>query len=197
MAETVTIKQVEKAIRKHEAWIIEATKAAYHDEAQDVMRKSQRLVPVDTGRLRSSKFVALPVATSSRISQLLGYATVYAESVHEGNFPSVDELKPAQRRAMFARLKRNKGRRSKVGGTKYLEIPMREAASGFDNRIAKRAKIKWERRDFAIRGAVSIQEAERNAATVQGRNFHAEGRAAGGKPEPRKGGRSPKKGGKK
>ena len=78
------------------------------------MGESKRIVPVDTGRLRSSGHVKPPRTTKTAASVELAYATDYAVYVHEGT-------------------RRMKGR-------KYLEGPVKAAASQFGSRLASRIK---------------------------------------------------------
>ena len=59
----------------------ECSKAAMFVEGLHVMRLSQRLVPVDQGRLRASGYVQKPDARG-RVE--IGYATEYALAQHEG-----------------------------------------------------------------------------------------------------------------
>lgn len=139
---------VKKAIRNNELWIQRALASAYHDEAQAIMSKSQRLVPVDTGTLRRSKFVALPVIKPNDIDQFLGYGAIYARKVHDDIKTKLSKQQVAAIHATggFDRLK------SEVGGPKFLEIPMNAARAGFDDRIARRTRKRWEKRKFAIGG---------------------------------------------
>jgi len=78
--------------------------------------KSPENVPVDTGNLRASGFVELPVFRGVNPSVELGFggpAAGYAVFVHEN-----------------LRANHPKGR------AKYLEIPFNESISNFDDRIA-------------------------------------------------------------
>lgn len=52
-------------------------------QAEKVMAASKELVPVDTGFLRASGHVDLPVVSGSRVSVAMGYNADYAVHVHE------------------------------------------------------------------------------------------------------------------
>jgi hypothetical protein len=52
--------------------------------ALEVLRKAQRLVPVDTGFLRNSAFVRQPEWNGQGFKVSLGYRAPYAIFVHEG-----------------------------------------------------------------------------------------------------------------
>lgn len=68
---------------------VKALKQGLHEEAQIIMRNSQRIVPVDSGTLRRSGQVNEPIEEGSRISVTLGYggaASAYALIQHENLF---------------------------------------------------------------------------------------------------------------
>lgn len=93
-------------------------------EAEQIMAKSKRIVPVDKGPLRASGHVQLPVIRGRKVSVTLGYggaAAPYALFVHE-----------------------KQARHKPPTQWKYLETPLNEAIPGMAARIAKRMK-----RDFA------------------------------------------------
>lgn len=93
---------------------------ALHREAQAIMRKSQKIVPVDTGELKRSAFVRQPRRVYKQdlpYEIVMGYGNVdvrYAMAVHERL--DVYHKPPTQ--------------------AKYLERPMKEAAVGMSERIA-------------------------------------------------------------
>ncbi len=98
--------------------------AALYLEAADIMRASLREVPVDTGRLRSSHYIAPPGRGdfSGPVVEL-GYGTDYALAVHEQTeVPHGGETK-----------------------SKYLTGPMNRAMSGYALRVAKRGQNFFER----------------------------------------------------
>jgi len=53
------------------------------EEGQKVMNESVPLCPIDTGRLRASRYVRTPKTTGNRTTMELGYSTDYAVYVHE------------------------------------------------------------------------------------------------------------------
>lgn len=87
-------------------------------EAEAIMAVSKQIVPVDTGALRSSGFVAQPTQSGNTHQIDMGYggaASDYAVIVHE----RLDTHHP-------------------VGQAKYLEQPLREAAPHLLGNIATR-----------------------------------------------------------
>lgn len=86
-------------------------------EGELIMTRSKREVPVDTGTLRASGHVKEPHIRGTRAEVVLGYggaASAYALVQHE----RLDYFHT-------------------VGGPKYLERPVNEAARGFGRRVAK------------------------------------------------------------
>lgn len=93
-------------------------------EAEGIMGKSKRIVPVDKGALRASGHVQTPQISGKKVSVTLGYggaAAPYAVFVHE---------RPARHNAPTQ--------------WKFLEVPLNQAIPGMPGRIARRL-----RRDFA------------------------------------------------
>ena len=90
-------------------------------EAEAIMTRSkQSFVPVDTGVLRASGHVSMPDVSGDDVSVTLSYggpASDYAVVQHE--------------RLDY---------KHSVGGPKYLERPLLEAASGMGERIAKKIR---------------------------------------------------------
>ena len=95
----------------------EATAAALYQEGFGVMRVSQRKVPVDTGRLRATGYVAPPQEGRGGVYVELGYGTTYGIYVHERT-----ELK------------------HKVGEAKFLQKALQERSSGYFRRLAAKVK---------------------------------------------------------
>lgn len=56
---------------------------ALYEEGAEIIRESQKRVPVDTGRLRSSAYVTPPESKITRDVVGLGYKARYASFVHE------------------------------------------------------------------------------------------------------------------
>lgn len=89
-------------------------------EAENVMGSAKELTPVDTGALRASGHVQLPVEKQGEVSVTLGFggvSTPYALKVHE-------DL------AVF----------HPNGEAKYLERPFLAAIPGMDQRIGERIR---------------------------------------------------------
>lgn len=90
---------------------------ALYAEANGIMAASQPLVPVETGALRSSGHVQLPVQQGAKVTVTMGYggaAASYAKIVHEKL--SVRHASPTR--------------------AKYLEEPFRSRTVGMLGRIA-------------------------------------------------------------
>lgn len=94
---------------------------AIFQQAEAIMAESKaRFVPVDTGVLRASGFVSPPRITSEGIEIQMGYggaAEAYAVEQHE-----------------------NLTYRHTVGGPKYLERPLMEAARNVGAKVAQAFK---------------------------------------------------------
>jgi hypothetical protein len=95
---------------------------ALYDELRLVMNESQRQVPVDTGILRASGSVDVPMSEGGIITSSLGYSTNYAVYVHE-NLEAFH--KPPTK-------------------AKFLEDPLYQAIDGMLERIASRLDIVWQ-----------------------------------------------------
>jgi len=95
---------------------------ALFEEATDIMEKpngARDQAPVDVGTLSQSGFVNEPVIEGNNVSVTLGFggaASAYAHRQHE----------------------ETTWKHPKHGKAKYLEDPMNEARSGFDERVGKR-----------------------------------------------------------
>ncbi len=85
-----------------------AVACALFDEAVKIMDKSQKLVPVDTGKLKGSALVK-PPKTLNRPESSLSYNTAYALRQHEEHSSK----------------------------SKYLEKPIQAASSGMNRRLKK------------------------------------------------------------
>ena len=95
--------------------------AALYQEAEAVMTTSkEQYVPVDTGALRASGFVELPIYAGEGASVNFGFGgpgAPYAVVVHE-----------------------DLTKRHPVGQAKYLEIPLRARIAGMRNVLAMRMR---------------------------------------------------------
>lgn len=122
-------KEVIKEIKKIRRKAPEAVASAIWREGLAIFAESQRRVPVDTGRLRSSGVVAPRQSRAGTLSQrlrdfklVIGYGVKYALPVHERH----DTL------------------------SKFLEAPFREAEGGMLQRIAQNAKRAFRKRSIAL-----------------------------------------------
>jgi len=95
-----------------------AVKEALIEEAMEIFAKSQKQVPVDTGRLRDSGIVG----EGQHGDVTIAYGTDYALPVHERT-----EVKHT------------------VGKAKFLEDPFLEAIPGLESRLLARTKRKVNR----------------------------------------------------
>ena len=88
--------------------------AALLQEGENVLGESKKRTPVDTGNLRASGHVKLPVTKAGRTSVTLAYGTDYAIHVHE---------RPA---------------RHPSGRSKFLQSAVEDNAKGMPGRLRKR-----------------------------------------------------------
>jgi hypothetical protein len=110
-------KALQRELKKRGREAPKAMAKALFQEAERIMGKSKRIVPVDKGPLRASGHVQLPEIRGKKVSVTLGYggaAAPYAVIVHE---------KPARHNAPTQ--------------WKYLEVPLNEAIPGMAGRIAR------------------------------------------------------------
>lgn len=93
---------------------VEAADAALYMEGERIMTISKRLVPVDTGALRSTGQVTHPEREGTSVQVTLGYGGV------AGNGENVGYALPVHE---------NLAAHHKVGQAKYLEQPLTEETS--------------------------------------------------------------------
>lgn len=105
--------QIQAAIDKATARYRKAVEAAVYQEGLDLIATSVRMVPVDTGRLRASHYVAPP----ERGLVEVGYGADYAVPVHERT-----EV------------------RHVTGEAKFLEKAVDRHRRGYTSRIAERSR---------------------------------------------------------
>ena len=113
-------KALQRELKRRAREAPKALAGALFLEAERIMGKSKRLVPVDTGALRASGHVQTPVIVGKKVSVTLGYggaAVPYAVIVHE---------RPARHNAPTQ--------------FKYLEMPLNEAIPGMAGRIVRRLR---------------------------------------------------------
>lgn len=102
-----------------------------YKEAETIMMQSKLLVPVDTGALRATGKVDLPVITGTRVSVKLGYgdsAVTYAIPVHE--IPPPPAQSPSGRSATHR----------PPTQWKYLEVPVLGSVKRITETLAKEAQ---------------------------------------------------------
>lgn len=125
MAITITVtggREVEKSLQRILGRYPEAVAAALYQEGLALDAEAAKRMPVDTGRMRASRYTAPPEQTSSGPVVEVGVGVEYAIYVHE----------------------RTEARHP-VGEAKFLENALRERASGFAARLAARIKQNAER----------------------------------------------------
>jgi hypothetical protein len=141
MADVQGLDKIKAAIKNNEIWIAESLGRALFDEAWDIMRKSQREVPVDTGVLRASKVVLPPRFIGKSIRVDMGYGAPYAAAVHE--------------RVYTYQVTSSRSGGSTVGTlvhhkpptkAKYLSDPVEKAQEGYVDRIQRRTAVIWNRK---------------------------------------------------
>ncbi len=82
-AQVIGLEPLRKALGKSRRDSVGALTAALYQMGFAIMGRSKRLVPVDTGRLRASGYVAPPVGGALEPVVEIGYGTNYAVPVHE------------------------------------------------------------------------------------------------------------------
>lgn len=110
--------EMERAIRVLGENGLKAMASALWSEGTRIMEQAKDLTPVDTGVLKNSGIVDLPMISGSDVFVKMGFggaATAYAETQHEEL--SYYHKPPTQ--------------------AKYLEQPLREAAEDMGFRLAK------------------------------------------------------------
>lgn len=107
MTVTGTKPLIEK-LRKLEKTYPKATAAAVYQEGLAIDALSAQEVPVDTGRLRSTHYVAPPEDEDNPVCEV-GYGTDYAQAVHDR-----EELSHVVGKANYLRDPMNKRRRGWV-----------------------------------------------------------------------------------
>lgn len=117
--------QVLEAMKEANERFKGAVAAAIYQEAVIVASASIKQVPVDTGRLRSSFWLALPESIENPTVRA-GYGTDYAMYVHE--------------RTDLSHTKQGKHGATESGKAKFLEDPVNDAKGGWASRVAARAR---------------------------------------------------------
>jgi len=92
------------------------------EEGQRIMNESVQICPVDTGRLRSSRYVRAPKTHGNETTVEMGYDTDYAIFVHE----NLEAFHKAPTQA------------------KFLETPIRQNLPEIKRRIAERMETEFQ-----------------------------------------------------
>lgn len=108
---------IRRALERFAREAPEALAAAVYQEGLAIEANATKRTPVDTGRLRATHYVTPPVRQGDRLVVEVGYGTEYAVYVHE-----VTDAAHG------------------TGEAKFLEKAMNERASGYLERLARRAK---------------------------------------------------------
>lgn len=114
------VDNVRRSLRRKAETGQSSLEAALYREGEEIMAKSKRITPVDTGNLRATGHVRPPERTGTLVFVRLGFggpAAPYAVYVHEGTHLNFT-----------------------VGQAKFLEEPIRRARRGFTKRIADRMR---------------------------------------------------------
>lgn len=79
------LRDVARNIEKAHTNLAESAKVTVYAQAiaLDQLINRNSMVPVDTGQLRASHYVTLPVVTDAGITSEIGYGAEYADEVHE------------------------------------------------------------------------------------------------------------------
>lgn len=131
------IKKFRKQLAAYPQSAINALKGALYTEADTIMTASKKLVPVDTGALRSTGHTQKPDVVGNTVTVTLGYGGV-AGAKSKGK-----KGKLASRDVGYAVIVHEDTQMfHKVGQAKYLEVPLNNARAGFSARVARRFKSK-------------------------------------------------------
>ena len=114
MTRWIGVSEFSRFLNETPGLVSKDVEAALMQEGENVMAESKKRTPVDTGNLRASGHVKLPVTKAGRTSVTLGYGTDYAIHVHE---------RPA---------------RHPSGRSKFLESAVMDNAKGMPGRLRKR-----------------------------------------------------------
>ena len=120
-AEVRKLKEEQEKLRKLKEGFPSEVEKVLYQEAWRVMGISIKEAPIDTGRLRASARVDLPVREGNTISIRLSYNTDYAKYVHERNVGGM----PVNYRAPNTK-------------SMFLIDPLLENIDEMERRIAKR-----------------------------------------------------------
>jgi hypothetical protein len=145
-AEVKGLDKIKAAIKNNEQWIAESLGRALFDEAWAIMRKSQRLVPVDKNFLRNSKVVLPPQFIGKKIQVAMGYGMNYAIYVHERVYSVAGGSSRSGGIVIGTFVKHEPPTQAK-----YLEVPLEKAREGYVDRINQRTYNIWRRKTGRVK----------------------------------------------
>ena len=145
---TFKLEGVDKLARALKKWGeagFASLERALYREAEQIMAKSKRLCPVDTGALRSTGHVQLPVRTGDKVTVVMGYGGVAGagEGLTATTSKKVYRSKKTPRLVHAGEyvgyavwVHENLNAFHPVGQAKYLEEPYVDAIRGMPQRLA-------------------------------------------------------------
>lgn len=146
-------KEFQDRVDRYRTHAPDAFGAALHELGLAIMADSVKMVPVDTGRLRSSAFVSGPRKSHGSVFVMVGYGTRYALAVHE----SVGEvLRGEERQGTYPNGAEKRGNYWDSGESKFLSKALnkwktkalRHLAKASEEFIATGKKMRIRKGDF-------------------------------------------------
>lgn len=128
--------RISKLIERYaEGKVVAALSGELYAEGQGILTQSRELCPVDTGALRASGYVSVPVRQGQYLVMEIGYGGVAAQ-VNPKTGQSTDGY------ALIVH--ENLEAFHPVGQAKYLEVPFNAARPGMSNRLVNgtRARLR-------------------------------------------------------
>lgn len=158
-ARVVGLDKLSAAYRALPGRYLRALAGALLEEAEEVMREAKLLTPVDTGTLRASGHVQLPIFEENRVRVLLGFGgpagsgegqgedVGYAFRVHEnelvfGTSPGGGSRADPDNPRRFRGRGRKRRARKFIGQAGYLRIPFEKRINGPGFRARLRARVR-------------------------------------------------------
>ena len=128
------IEEFQRFLKETPGVVRRDVEAGLFQEGSNIMGVSKQRTPVDLGPLRASGRAELPKTKRGNTEVLLAYGTDYALPVHET--PSKHDPPSWVGKTI----------KFNVGGPKFLESAMKEAAKGFGGRMKRRVLDRLRRR---------------------------------------------------
>lgn len=150
------VKQLQAVLKKLGSHATQAAKAALYQEAERIMTVSKKSCPVDLGNLRASGQVSQPSEAGGHIVVELGYGGPAGAGNHGGEtnkehvgYAIVQHEDLSLDHSKLLSKKESKRRGGvvwgEIGGAKYLERPVLDAAKDLEVRLGRRMKQELER----------------------------------------------------